>query len=147
MSSALTHLEAVRERLLAIAAPAGPFADVRTVLELAGDDRQSVQVPAVMVGPLADAGGANTAGRGTIQQITTSISVIVVVAARNDPRGERAIDALTPCVDAVRTRLIGWSVPGQRDALRLVRGALIEVDEGRAWWGDTYEFQRLLSAT
>ena len=148
--SALSHIDAIRDRL--DARLTGPEAEalsrfeaVHTALEFAGDGRRVSQVPAVIVIPVADAGDANRAGHGTLQTLTTTVAVTVIVAARNDPRGERALDDLTPRVAAVREALIGWA-PARRHPLRFVRGALVDIEQGRAWWEDVYEYQRFIEA-
>lgn len=148
--SALSHIDAIRDRLDAKltgpeAEASSRFEAVHTALEFAGDVRRVSQVPAAIVIPVADAGGENRAGSGTLQTLTTTVAVTVIVAARNDPRGERALDDLTPRVAAVRAALIGWA-PARRHSLRFVRGALVDLEQGRAWWEDVYEYQRLIEA-
>ena len=148
--SALSHIDAIRARLEATVTTVHGdrrFRVVHSALEFAGQGRKVSNAPAAIVIPVADAGSENRASHGALQFITTTVAVTIIVPAVNDPRGERALDDLTPRVDAVRAALIGWSpFPDARQPLRLVRGALVDIEEGRAWWEDVYEFQRLLNA-
>ncbi len=146
--SALSYVDAVRDRLEAELAGPGGFEGVHTALDFAGADFRISRTPAAVVIPAADTGGENRASHGALQSLTTTIAVAVAVPVRNDPRGERALDEITPRVDAVRNALIGWSPPGGPGALRFLRGSLAGIDpkKGRAWWEDVYEFRRMFSA-
>ena len=127
--------------------PGATFARIHSALEFAGGEGGATlsQVPAAIVVPVSDAGGENrSGGSGALQVISTTIAITVVVPARNDPGGSRARGPLTRCIDEVRAALIGWS-PAPSQALRLVRGSLVDIEGGRAWWEDVYEFQRIFN--
>ena len=86
-----------------------------------------------------------------VQQVRTTVAVVLGVAAPNDAAGTRA---LRRPLAAVRAAVLGWAPedpprpPGEGRWRPLVfqRGRLLSFAEGRAWWQDEYSSDWLLSS-
>ena len=130
--------------------------------------RPKLQVPCVVVLPLEDRPEAPMSPDPdvkVVQRVTTTVGVVTGVACPNDLGGLKdvAADALSALLEPVRDALLGWSpagrfptdpppaeeggiVPaatwplltGRWTPLVWVRGRLLRLAEGRAWWQDEY---------
>ena len=103
--------------------------------------------PVVIVYPLAEDAAPSVAGQvGSIQSVNTTVAVMHVVPAPNDPGGtdRRTFDSLSATLAATRNSLNGWKplVRGeQRNALVFRRGRLISIDGASVMWSDSYELE------
>ncbi len=125
-----------------------PLREVLGALDFAGAVK--LGPPLAVVVPLSEAAGENRAGWGaTSQQVILTLGVVVMVAAPNDPGGERARsrDALSDTLRAVRAALIGWVPPGfLAQPLTYARGRLLEIEDGRITWQDELEARYRITA-
>ena len=109
-------------------------------------DRVPQKIPAVVIGLVSqeyDAGQAPEAG--TYQRANAVLGVWHVVKCRNTRRGDRRrLDEVAQLSGATRYALQAWLPAGvrraQADPLRLRRGVLERIENGRAVWLDEYAF-------
>ena len=137
-------IASVIERLLAETT----LRQVQGALELAAAIRaQSVATPAAFVVPLTDQPGQDEAFTGqTLQRVRSRLSVVLVVDNKRDATGGAASDELERLRCAVRKALLGWAPPGFDSPLTAGPGNLIDLENGRAWWGDEYQIEHYWSS-
>lgn len=139
MTAALTA--AVRARLEAHLDDLG-IAEGRVygALDLA-QARPAIRAPGVVALPLADDAAASLASAPSpsVQRVQSTIAVVSVVPAPNDPGGSKgAGDALGRLYEAAREVLRGFVPIDRWDGLALRRGRLLALENGRAWWQDEF---------
>lgn len=122
------------------------WANLQADSVLAVSDRMPQKNPAVVIGLIAqeyDPGEAPEAG--SYQRAQASLGVWHVVKCRNTRTGgPRNIDDVSALAGATRYALQAWLPPGVRrsqgDPLKLRRGSLDRIEDGRAIWLDEYVF-------
>lgn len=126
---------------------AGELAGVKTLeATLRLGDSTPPQLPAVTFHLVSDDFTPDPAPQaGGVQRARAVMAAVHVVSARNTPRaaGGDAVDPLEGLLGATQAVLHGWrpyEAPSA-DALALLRGRLLDIDDGRAVWQDEYLFQ------
>ena len=78
------------------------------------------------------------------QTIKSEVAVVLAVRAVNDPTGEEALDSVNDLRLKVRRALVGFSPIAGWSALSFVRGQLLDLEAGWAFWQDTFETEGLM---
>ena len=140
----MTLVQAVMSRLRAET----ELRQVQGALELAAAIKAlSVATPGAFVVPLSDLPAQDEAFTGqTLQRVLSKYSVVLVVDNKRDSTGGAASDELEQLRQAVRTALLGWMPPGFEAPLTAGPGNLIDLDNGRVWWGDEFQIEHYWSS-
>lgn len=102
--------------------------------------KPTISPSAVVVLPIGDEATASltSAPSPSVQRVQSTIAVVSVVAATNDPGGSTASDALETLYRAVRAALRGFAPIEGWDGLALHKGRLLALDNDKAWWQDDF---------
>lgn len=121
---------------------------VQGALELAAAIKaQSVATPAAFVVPMTDRPGADETFSGSVlQAVTTTLSIVLVLDNKRDGTGGAASDELELLRAVVRKALLGWVPAGFESPLTAGNGQLIDLDNGRVWWGDEFHIEHFWSS-
>lgn len=107
----------------------------------------SVATPAAFVVPMADRPGADAAFSGSVlQAVETTLSIVLVLDNKRDSTGSAANDELERLRGEIRKALLGWAPDGVDSPLTAGRGQLIDLDNGRVWWGDEFRIEHYWSS-
>ncbi len=140
----MSLVEAVKTRLKAQT----PLRMVQGALELAAALKApSVATPAAFVVPMADRPGGDQAFSGsTLQAVNTTLAIVLVLDNKRDSTGNAANDELEKLRAEVRQALLGWAPDGFDSPLTAGKGQLIDLDNGRVWWGDQFHIDHFWSS-
>lgn len=142
-------MDALEDRLTAL----GAFTRVAAAVSFAelqnsGRVPQAHQLPAAFVVPMDEtAGGQRHASGAHRQQLSQTVGVVLIVGARNDARGERALDQVKPLADRVRDHLIGWPPAPDAAPLAYRRGRVAGFQQGAVFWLAEFTTTQLLRTT
>ncbi len=110
----------------------------------------------IMAGRLSDAGcyvfqervvaaESNLIG-ATMQKLTVSFAVLIVVRNVKDARGSDAADASYGLQTSLKTALLGWCPDAGADPLEYGGGALVSFANGFFIWKDTFITHQFIRA-
>lgn len=121
---------------------------VQGALELAAAIKaQSVATPAAFVVPMVDRPQRDECFTGNVQQlVNTTISIVLVLDNKRDSTGAAANPDLERYRKEVRAALLGWEAEGMDAPFTAGDGNLIDIDNGRVWWGDEYHTEHYWSS-
>ena len=121
--------------------------DLRRVdggLEFASITRKTAQNPSAFVFTVRESGRAQELIGAVRQTIKSEVAVVLAVRAIDNPTGEEALDRVNNLRGKVRRALVGFSPIGGWSALSFVRGQLLDLEAGWAFWQDTFETAGLM---
>ncbi|MCA0175232.1 MAG: hypothetical protein LCH73_02925 [Proteobacteria bacterium] len=96
--------------------------------------------PVVYVLPLAESAEPGYLAGVHAQPLRMAFGVLIAVQNVSDARGGAAQSELAVRRQQVRTALAGWTLPTDPDAtVSFAEGRLMQFENGRLWWMDTYE--------
>jgi len=142
-------MDAIEDRLTAM----DPFKRVAAAVSFAelqqsGRVPQGHQLPAAFVVPMDETAGGQRHGAGAHrQQLTQTIGVVLIVGARNDARGDKALDQVKPLADRVRDDLTGWPPTDRAAPLAYRRGRVAGFQQGAVFWLAEFTTTELLRTT
>lgn len=121
---------------------------VQGALELsAAIKAPSVATPGAFVVPLSDLPRADEGFTGCVQQqVHSTLSIVLVLDNKRDGTGGAASSDLERYRSEVRTALLGWAPEGMDAPFTAGPGQLIDLDNGRVWWGDEYRIEHYWSS-
>jgi len=82
----------------------------------------------------------------TMQQLTLSFAVLLVVRNVKDARGADAADASYTLQARIQSALLGWSPEAGADVLAYSGGALVSFANGFFIWKDTFNTHQFIRA-
>lgn len=107
-------------------------------LDIAVDTAPTTPVAYVL--PLAESADPGYLVGVHAQQVKLAFGVLIAVQNVSDARGGAAQSELALRRQQVRTALAGWTLPTDPDAtVSFAEGRLLQFENGRLWWMDTYE--------
>jgi len=78
--------------------------------------------------------GNNTRDMGSaLQEVTTTIGVVIGISKKNDPQGTKAKTAVAPILAATRQTLFGFSPTSEHSNLLLAAADTVGVTEHALW--------------
>lgn len=121
---------------------------VQGALELAAAIRApSVATPSAFVVPMADMPRPDAGFTGSVlQQVASTVSIVLVLDNKRDGTGGAANSDLERYRNEVRGALLGWAPEGVDSPFTAGAGQLIDLDNGRVWWGDEYRIEHYWSS-
>ena len=121
--------------------------DLRAVaggLEFASITQKTAQNPSGFVFTVRESGRGQELIGAVRQTIKSEVAVVLAVRALDDPTGEEALDSVNNLRLKVRRVLIGFSPIEGWSALSFVRGQLLDLEAGWAFWQDVFETEGLM---
>lgn len=121
--------------------------DLRAVaggLEFAAITQKTAQNPSAFVFTLRESGQGQELIGAVRQTIRSEVAVVLAVRALNDPTGEDALSNVNNLRVKVRGALVGFSPIAGWSALSFVRGQLLDLEAGWAFWQDVFETEGLM---
>lgn len=102
------------------------------------DNPPKERQPAAYVIPIADQAVPNRLVNAIRQQVTTRFGVVLALGNLGDRRGEASSKAIEAIRAEARTALLGWSPAAADDPITFVRGSMVALKDGVAWWQDEF---------
>lgn len=107
------------------------------VLEYSALENAPPQLPAHFVVPVNDDATPNRMAGIIDQRVTLNFQVIIVVQA-TAARASRPSEDLDEQIEAVRTALLGWTIPGAAMPTEYSGGRLLSAGGREAVWGSRF---------
>jgi hypothetical protein len=127
---------------------AGRIDGVAELAVLQKKDALPQTTPAAFVVPLGlDAAPAADATGVHAQDMRLRTGILLVMTVTDDAGGGRALEAVTPLVEAVRLALAGWLPPEASAPMALLRERLAEMRAGTVFWQSEFEHREQLRIT
>lgn len=129
---------ALKQRLTQLTTSQGHFVfdQVKSALSMASLKGKSIpKAYCAFIVPISDTPKtmAND-GAGSINQITSTVGVVIGIQSRNDPTGEKGNELLQTTLANVRQSLLAFSpLPGYR-SFQLSGGNLLSMSDNGIWW-------------
>lgn len=121
--------------------------DLRKVaggLEFAAITQKTAQNPSGFVFTVRESGRGQELIGAVRQTIKSEVAVVLAVRAIDNPTGEEVLDSVNNLRLKVRRALVGYSPIAGWSALSFVRGQLLDLEAGWAFWQDTFETEGLM---
>lgn len=121
---------------------------VQGAVELAAAlEASALATPAAYVVPMGDRPQADEGMTGgALQLVVSTLAIVLVVDNRRDATGAAAAADLEQLRVQVRRALLGWAPEGMDAPITAGRGQLIDLIDGRVWWGDEYHIEQYWSS-
>ena len=99
---------------------------------------QRHRLPTAIVHPIRDTARPNSLVNGVSQEVTHEIGVLLILLATAADAGTDLPDCVETMSAAIRAALVGWAPEEGGVPLELVRGEIVSIGNGTAWWLETY---------
>jgi hypothetical protein len=93
--------------------------------------------PAVFVIPVEDMPGARFAADVTMQRVTATVGLVLVVRNLADKHGAAASTDMEVLRQAVKDQVFGWQAKPELDPFERGPGKHLAFRDGHVWWQDT----------
>lgn len=125
------------------------FSQVKSALSLGEVKGKAVPAPyCAFLVPISDVPKNLEADKvGNIDEMTSTIAVIIGVQSRNDPTGEKGNELLQDVKTLVRNRLSAYSPERGYSGFKLKGGKLFGMADNGLWWIEQFSTTHIVEST
>ncbi|OUR62056.1 hypothetical protein A9Q74_06300 [Colwellia sp. 39_35_sub15_T18] len=84
---------------------------------------------------------------GSVEEITSTVAVVIGIQSRNDPTGEKGNELLQETLSQVRKSLLAYSPKAGYRGFKLAGGNLLNMADNGIWWLEKFSTTYYLEST